>query len=139
MFQRILVPVDLTEKSMAAVDLAFELATESKANVTLLHVIETIEHVTFDEMKDLYKRLEDSARQGLKEFSERFADAGLKVTCEVTYGHRTRGIIQFVMNNSMDLVIMASHRIDPDRPGHDWSTISYGVAVLAPCAVLLVK
>jgi hypothetical protein len=34
---------------------------------------------------------------------------------------------------------MASHRIDPDRPGHDWSTISYGVAILAPCNVLLVK
>jgi nucleotide-binding universal stress UspA family protein len=139
MFQRILVPVDLTEKSLAAVDLAFELATQSRASVTLLHVIETIEHATFDEMKGLYKRLEDSARTGLEEFSERFADAGLNVACEVIYGHRTRDIIEFAVKNSTDLIIMASHRIDPDRPGHDWSTISYGVGVLAPCAVLLVK
>jgi hypothetical protein len=38
-----------------------------------------------------------------------------------------------------DLIIMASHRIDPDRPGHDWSSISYTVAILSPCPVLLVK
>jgi nucleotide-binding universal stress UspA family protein len=139
MFQRILVPVDLTQKSLAAVDAAFELSKKSKARVDLLHVIETVEHVTFDEMQDLYRRLESSARKGLKEFSQRFADQGLNVTCDVTYGHRTRGIIEFAINNSVDLIIMASHRIDPERPGHDWSTISYGVAVLAPCAVLLVK
>src|SRR5262249_9497363 len=27
---------------------------------------------------------------------------------------------------------MASHRIDPERPGHDWSSISYAVAILSP-------
>jgi nucleotide-binding universal stress UspA family protein len=139
MFQRILVPVDLTEKSRAAVEIAIALAMQSQASVDLLHVIETVEHVTFDEMKDLYNRLEVSARKGLEEFSQRFADEGLSVTCDVTYGHRTRGIIEFAISNRTDLIIMASHRIDPDRPGHDWSTISYGVAVLAPCTVLLVK
>jgi nucleotide-binding universal stress UspA family protein len=68
MFKRILVPVDLTEKSLAATDVAFDLARQFKAQVTLLHVIETIEHVTFDEMKGLYNRLEASARKGLQEF-----------------------------------------------------------------------
>jgi universal stress protein F len=139
MFQRILVPVELTEKSLAAVDRAFNLATQLKSHVTLLHVIETIDHVTFDEMKDLYKRLEKSARKGLTEFAERFAAQGLGVERVVTYGHRTQGIVDFAIENSADLIIMASHRIDPDRPGHDWSTISYGVAILAPCNVLLVK
>jgi nucleotide-binding universal stress UspA family protein len=139
MFQRILVPVDLTEKSLTAVDVALAMSKESRAHVDLLHVIETVEHVTFDEMKDLYKRLESSARKGLKEFSQRFVDEGLDVACDVTYGHRTGGIIEFAMNNGVDLIVMASHRIDPDRPGHDWTTISYGVAVLSPCAVLLVK
>jgi nucleotide-binding universal stress UspA family protein len=139
MFRRILVPVDLTEKSMAAVDVAFELAKQSKADVTLLHVIETIEHVTFDEMKGLYKRLENSARKGLEEFSERFKTARLNVDAAVTYGHRTRGIVSFAIDNKCDLIILASHRIDPDRPGHEWTTISYGVSILAPCAVLLVK
>jgi nucleotide-binding universal stress UspA family protein len=139
MFQRILVPVDLTEKSLAAVDLAFGLAQSLKSEVTLLHVIETIEHVKFDEMKDFYTRLETSARKGLTEFSERFEDEGLKVDRLVTYGHRTQVIVETAIANQADVIIMASHRIDPDRPGHDWSTISYGVAILAPCHVLLVK
>lgn len=139
MFQRILVPVDLTERSQTAVDLALEFAKSAKAEVTLLHVIETIEHVTFDEMKDLYKRLEISARKGLKEFAERFEVKRLKVEQLVTYGHRTRGIIETAVSCQADLIIMASHRVDPDRPGHGWSSISYGVAVMAPCNVLLVK
>lgn len=139
MFQRILVPVDLTAKSLAAVDLAFDLAQSFKSEVTLLHVIETIEHVTFDEMKDLYHRLETSARKGMKEVTERFEDEGLKVDRLVTYGHRTQGIVETAIASQSDLIIMASHRIDPDRPGHDWNTISYGVAILAPCHVLLVK
>lgn len=139
MFNRILVPVALTEKSLGAVDVAFNLARQFKSQVTLLHVIETIEHVTFDEMKGLYDRLEASARKGLQEFSERFEAEGLNVDRLVTYGHRTQGIVETAIANQSDLIILASHRIDPDRPGHDWATISYGVAILAPCHVLLVK
>jgi nucleotide-binding universal stress UspA family protein len=139
MFQRILVPVDLTEKSVAAVDLACELALQSRAEVTLLHVIETIEYIAFDEMKDFYERLEKSAQKGLKEVAERFEVQGLRAERAVVYGHRTKEIVDFAINNRADLIVMASHRIDPDRTGHDWSSISYAVAILAPCRVLLVK
>jgi len=139
MFQRILVPVDLSQKSVAALDTAYELATLSGADVTLLHVIETIEHVAFDEMKDFYRRLEKSAQDGLQEFAERFASAGLKVQPVIIYGYRSKQIVEFAVNNRTDLIVMGSHRVDPDRPGHDWSTISYAVGILAPCPVLLVK
>ena len=139
MFHRILVPTDLTGKSMAAVDLAYEFATQSRAEVILLHVIETIEHVQFEELKPFYERLENSAQRGLEEFSERFVANKLKVDQVVIYGHRTKEIVDFAVQNRMDLIIMASHRIDPDRPGHDWSSISYAVAILSPCPVLLVK
>jgi nucleotide-binding universal stress UspA family protein len=139
MFRRILVPIDLTEKSLAAVDLAYELTTHYGASVFLLHVIETVEHVQFDELKPFYQRLEASANKGLMEFSERFISQNLPVERALVYGHRTQEIINYAMANSIDLIIMASHRIDPDRPGHDWSSISYSVAVLSPCAVMLVK
>jgi len=139
MFKRILVPMDLTKKSMAAVDLALELASKSSAHVILHHVIETVEHVAFDEMKDFYCRLETSARKGLQELAERFEGVGVKVDQLVTYGHRTQGIVDAAIANRADLILMASHRIDPELTGHDWSTISYGVAILAPCNVMLVK
>ena len=139
MFERILVPVDLSEKSMAAVDVAFEMAAQSESEVTLLHVIETVEHVSFDEMKDFYARLEASAKAGLQECAEQFVAEDMPVEEVVVYGHRTKQIVDYAVKNRTDLIIMASHRIDPDRPGHDWSSISYAVAILSPCPVLLVK
>src|SRR5262245_17812776 len=139
MFHRILVPVDLTQKSLSAVDAAYELAGQSNAEVTLLHIIETIEYIQLDELKSFYDRLENSARKGLKEFAERFVENNLRVEQSIVYGHRTQAIIDFAIQNRFDLIIMASHRIDPERPGHDSSSISYSVAILSPCPVLLVK
>ena len=112
---------------------------KKQAKVTLLHVIETIEHVQFDELKPFYQRLEKSARKGLQDFSERFVLNKLQVDQALVYGHRTKQIVDFAIENRTDLIIMASHRIDPDRLGHDWSSISYAVAILSPCPVLLVK
>jgi nucleotide-binding universal stress UspA family protein len=139
MFQRILVPVDLTKKSLAAVDQAYEFAKQSGAEVILLHVIETIEHVQFEELRPFYQRLEDSASKGMQEFAERFVANNLKIDRILVYGHRTQEIVNYAIENRVDLIIMGSHRIDPDRPGHEWSSISYSVAIVAPCAVMLVK
>jgi len=139
MFKRILVPVDLTQKSRTAVNLAYEFAVQSGAEVILLHVIETIEHVQFDELKPFYERLERSAQKGLREFSERFLDKHLKIDQVLVYGHRTEQILDYAVQNDVDLIVMASHRVDPDRPGRDWSTISYAVAVMSSCPVLLMK
>jgi len=139
MFKRIVVPVDLTERSLAAVDAAFNLAQKMESEVILLHVIETIEHIQIDEMKPFYERLATSAQAGLLEFSERFEAEDFPVERALLYGHRTGSIIDFAIERQADLIIMASHRIDPDRPGHDWSSISYAVAILSPCPVLLVK
>jgi universal stress protein A len=139
MFYRILVPVDLTEKSLAAVDLARKCADESGAEVILLHVIETVEHVEFDELKAFYERLENSSRKRLEILAESFAAKHLKVDQVIVYGHRTREIVNYAKTKSADLIIMASHRIDPDRPGYSWSSISYAVAILSPVPVLLVK
>src|SRR5262245_45879799 len=136
MFQRILVPVDLTGKSLAAVDLAYEFAVKMGSEVILLHVIETIEHIRFEELKTFYERLEASARGGLTEFSERFEANELRVEQALLYGNRTQKIVDYAIESRADLIIMASHRIDPDRPGHDWSSISYSVAILATCPVL---
>jgi nucleotide-binding universal stress UspA family protein len=124
---------------LPALDAAFAFAQRMGSEVILLHVIETIEHIEINEMKSFYERLATSARVGLQEFSARFDAENLPVERAVIYGHRTGDILAFAIQKQVDLIILASHRVDPERPGHDWSSISYAVAILSPCPVLLVK
>jgi len=141
------IEVDVSELMVGMSIRVKDLATNPKwktvtdQEVMLLHVIERIEHLDteFDELKPFYDRLAKSARKGLLEFSERFVADSVKVVDAIMYGKRTQEIVRFAIENNADLIIMASHRIDPDRPGHDWSSISYVVAILAPCPVLLAK
>jgi nucleotide-binding universal stress UspA family protein len=139
MFKRILVPLDLSEKSLKAADVAYDFAAKFGSKVVLLHVIETIEHMTFDELKPFYSQLEKSARTGLQKVAERFLTKRLAVDQSVVYGHRTKEILDCAARESVDLIVMASHRIDPNPRGHESSSISYAVAILSPCPVLLVK
>jgi nucleotide-binding universal stress UspA family protein len=139
MFERILVPVDLSQKSLKSVDMAYDFAARFGAEVVLLHVIETIEQLDFAELKTFYDRIEKTARKGLSELAERFVSNKLRVDQIVIYGHRIHAIVDYAMQNRIDLTIMASHRVDPEWPGRDWSSISYAVAILSPTPVLLAK
>src|SRR5262245_49415078 len=136
MFKRMLVPIDLSQKSLAAVDRAFELAVHFGSEVILMHVIETIEHVEFDELKEFYRRLETDAKKQMNELSARFIERKLNIDEALVYGHRTREIVDYATARHVDLIVMSSHRIDPEHAAHDWTSISYAVAILSPCPVL---
>jgi nucleotide-binding universal stress UspA family protein len=131
--------VDLSERNRIAVDIAHELAKQSAARIILIHVIETIEYISYGELRDFYGRLERSAREGMKELSEGFAGDGIEAETVIVFGKRHDEIIKYAIENQVDLIVMGSHRVDPDRPAANFGSISYRVAVLAPCAVLLVK
>ncbi|MEE8446295.1 MAG: universal stress protein [Gemmatimonadota bacterium] len=138
MFQRILVPVDLTQKNTHAVETARDLAAESGGTVTLLHVIETLD-LPFEELEGFYARLEEKARRAMEEMAEPLQEAGLSFARRVSYGRRAEEIVDFAAEEDSDLIILSSHRIDLENPGSSWTTLSYKVAILAQCPVLLVK
>lgn len=138
MFTDILVPVDLTEKNGRAVEVALELGRQSEARVTLLHVIETID-LPFEELEQFYGRLEQKAAAGMEELAAPLLQSGRTVERCVAYGSRSREIIDHAENHGTDLIIMSSRVIDPSNPTQDWATLSYKVAILARCPILLVK
>ena len=142
MFRKILLPVDFTEKNEAALASAIEIAGRSDgepSEVTLLHVIETVEHIEFDEMADFYRGLETRAAARLFAMEERFQGAGIRVRHEILYGKRAETIVRFAEEQGMDLMILSSHKVDRDHPALGWGTISYRIAIVARCPVLLVK
>jgi nucleotide-binding universal stress UspA family protein len=137
MFKRILVPVDFTPKNRRALRLAVEMARPERATITLLHVIERIELVPDAELRGFYQKLEGLARRQLAAMAASLAKRGCTVRQRTLRGSRVAEIVKSAA--SMDLVMLASHRVSPRRLPRGWDTLSYRVAVLAPCPVLLVK
>jgi nucleotide-binding universal stress UspA family protein len=139
MFTKILVPVDLTDSNRAAIEVASQLAAPDNGSVTLLHVIETIADAPFEDMKDFYQRLEEKARKAMVDLAAPLTVTGKQVDQQITYGIRTREIVGYAEEHDMDLIVLSSRQLDPERPEKTWTSISHQVAVLARCPVLLVK
>jgi nucleotide-binding universal stress UspA family protein len=139
MFRQLLVPLDFTAKNEAAVTIALETARRDGAEVTLLHVIETIEHVDFDEMADFYRKLEARAAAKLQVLTDRFTTAGVRARYEIVYGRRVGSILEQAVSEKTDLIVLSSHLVDRAHPALGLGIISYQVAILAGCPVLLVK
>ena len=142
MFRKILVPVDFTEKNEAALSSALEIAGRSdgeESEIALLHVVETIEHIDFEDMGDFYRGLETRAAAKLFAMEERFRRAGVRVRHEILFGKRAETVVRYAEDHAMDLVILSSHQVDRDHPALGWGTISYRIAIVVRCPVLLVK
>ncbi|MEZ6132465.1 MAG: universal stress protein [Planctomycetaceae bacterium] len=141
-FHHILIPVDAVPKDNAAIDIAFELAVENKARVSLLHVIQTIstgEDSPDHETQQFYDRVQQRLEVDMERLSQRFADAKLAVDARIRVGDRLEEIVGFAEPHGVDLIVMSSHRIDPNRLAETWGTLSYKVSVLCECPILLVK
>jgi len=137
-FERILVPADLTERNRQAVEMARSVVAEN-GRIYLLHVIETIPGLSVDDEKEFYDKLEKKASEFLSELGSTLMEPGIEWTAEVVYGSRARTILEEARKLRADLIVVSSHRIDTERAGQGLGTLSYQVGVLAACPVLLVK
>jgi nucleotide-binding universal stress UspA family protein len=139
MFDKILVPVDFSERGDAAIAAVIDLAAGSNTTVRLFHVIEAISGIRVDEEEGFFERLEGQARRVLERHGRRLAEAGIEWDSEVVYGSRVRQIVARAEAMEADLILLASHRLRPEVPGGGWGTLSYQVAILSDRSVLLVK
>ena len=138
MYQRILLPVDLTAKNAPAVEAAESLIDPKNGAITILHIIERLD-APMEDLADFYQELEDSSRSKMEKASQPLRDAGLPVELHIRYGKRVPEIVKFAEESSADLVVISSHRIDPEDPSRTWMTISHHLAVLITRPVLIVK
>ena len=139
MFKNILVPTDLTEKTQNALEIAFKVCPDGECQVTLLHVIETIEDTDDEEFQPFYEKLKKRASKRMLRMVDRLGSRQKNIRREIRYGKRVSEIVGFALENASDLIVLSSHRIENIHPTVGWATISYRVAILAPCFVLMVK
>jgi universal stress protein A len=138
MFKKILIPVDFTSKNKRAIEAASEIASTSNAEVTFLHVIEKIDLLTSTEVQRFYAQLKRSAESKIRKLTKMLGKRA-NVKTSIMLGNRGEEIVRYAMENRIDLIVMASHKINPTNLNKGWGTLSYKVAILSQCPVLLVK
>lgn len=139
MFKNILVPTDLSTKSVKALDIAIKLGSESNSKITLLHVIETIEDVDYEEFGEFYEKLKARAEKKMDEMIHDKKMEQVNISREIAFGKRVKEIVRFAYENGIDLIILSSHKIEKIDAAEGWATISYRVGILAHCPVMMVK
>ena len=138
-FQHILVPIDLSDRNARTLRTALALAVQSRARVTLLHVVQEVVSIPPREIRPFYQRLLAASRRRLAKAARSFAAQGLAVQTKVFVGEPAREIVRLTGAAKIDLVVMGSHKIDPADRGQAWGTTSYKVGIFCQCPILLVK
>src|SRR5579864_8852093 len=119
-FERILFPVDFSERSRATAPFVKAMATRFHSEVSLMHVVEvptawygTPEAGAFDALIDISTMLEDR-RGALQNF---LADelAGIPVQRSVQSGDPALHITQYARQKKVDLIMMPTHGYGPFR------------------------
>jgi nucleotide-binding universal stress UspA family protein len=138
MFHKVLVPVDLTDRHRPALGLAAKLA-ETDGDIILLHVVEPIRGLSREEEPTFYQRLERKAGAHLNQLLDHLKGLGRTGRPVVLVGERIPEVLRYAQEHGVDLMVLTSHPVGPDKPGGGWGTMSYLLGIAAQCPVLLVK
>jgi nucleotide-binding universal stress UspA family protein len=144
--KKILVPTDFSDHSAKALERALDIAKQNNSELIMLHVIQqdvqscTVDYCfSEDEMERLEKNMLEGAKDLLHKELARFPLAReVKISTEVLQGVPYEEILKFQVQNSVDLIVIASH----GRSGitkYFLGSVSSNVLKGAKCEVLLVK
>jgi nucleotide-binding universal stress UspA family protein len=146
MFRHILVPTDFSKKHINPLEIAMNLAAKYNGVIHLLHVVEIIadttfteEDTTFTEYEDFYIKLEKRAQKLMSALIAPYQGKAVQIIPCIAYGNRVQEILKFIKKNKIDLIIMNSHKVEVKDPMQSWGTISYKVALLSDCPIMLAK
>lgn len=147
MFKNILVPVDGSEHSLKALELAGDLAEKYECDLTALHVRSkeiSEEFRAYIEVEYTEKEREDMAGI-LKKTGDKLINALIKKTrlikspqTVVLYGDPAENIINYVKVNNIDTVVMGSRGMS-DLKGLLVGSVSHKVSNLIECTCIMVK
>jgi nucleotide-binding universal stress UspA family protein len=144
--KKILVPMDFSASSMAALATASNLAQQFGSELYLLHVIPMLPIVTGMEFPTaFYPRQEflaDAEMDSEKRFTDfvaNLATQGVTATSKVEVGNDVVGnVLMFLERERADLLVISTHGMSGWRPVV-FGSIAEKVVQLAECPVLLLR
>jgi nucleotide-binding universal stress UspA family protein len=143
----ILLPTDFSEHSMLANRYAISLAKEYKAELIVLHVIESVAELSLTSGIDLpsyntasiyYDELLKTAQRRIKDICKEAIEHGVNVSDRIIYGNPKHEILDLADSEQLDMIIMGTH----GRKGFSRfinGSVAEAVVRHAPCSVLSVK
>jgi nucleotide-binding universal stress UspA family protein len=138
--KHILVPTDLSDCSLDALEYAAVVARQSKASLELLHVLEPVYYgldFTFEHAGEREKKRKHIA-QALEDLSADFSKAGIIIKTCIRGGMPSDTILEYVQTSASDLIIMGTH----GRRGLSHlvtGSVTEAVLRRGPCPVLAVR
>ena len=109
--KRILVPTDFSDCSLDALEYAAVVASQSKASVELLHVLEPVYYgldFTFEHVGERERKRKQMA-QVLEDVSADLSKAGIIIKTCIRGGMPPDTILEYVQTSASDLIIMGTH------------------------------
>ena len=139
---KILVPVDFSPSSRAAVNSAADLAQHFGAAIHLVHVIPMFPATTFPDFIPENKFLEEMTKDAERHFAAAKADLtgkGIKVTSSVEIGDDVASaVLEAVEHEKADMVVISTHGLTGWHP-LVFGSIAEKVMKLVACPVLLLR
>jgi universal stress protein A len=137
--KKILAPTDFSPYSTQALDYAALIAKSFKAEITLMHIIESPTYSITDTLiwVDHSEALKTTASALLENLSKELAKKGLSVATYLVTGIPYREIVKKSQQDKVDLIVMGTH----GRTGMEHlllGSVAEKVLRLAPCPVLTV-
>jgi nucleotide-binding universal stress UspA family protein len=139
---KILVPVDFSPSSHAALESAAELALHFGAAIQLVHVIPMFPTTTFPDFFPEAKFQEEVRNEAERHFAAASADLtakGIKVASSVELGDDVASaILEVAEREKVDLVVISTHGLTGWHP-LVFGSIAEKVMKLVACPVLLLR
>ncbi|MEM3578764.1 MAG: universal stress protein [Candidatus Bathyarchaeia archaeon] len=154
MFSRILVPLDGSEHSIRALNIAIQIAKKFKGKITLIHIysvsvrpVVVPEPATFApgipmmapaEYSRVAEAIKEAGTRILAEGAEKVKAEGVEAETILREGHTVHEIVRAAEEGKFDLIVMGARGLSRIKE-IILGSVSEGVIRNAPCPVLVTK
>jgi nucleotide-binding universal stress UspA family protein len=135
MFERILLPLDISEASEIALPYTEELAGKLGSEI-ILHYVRESNHEELEHFfLDYLNRLAETIKQNIKTKTGK----EVKITTKVSTGEPSQNICELVTQNSIDLIVMTSVSVSGLKIGKTLGSVADHVCHTVPVPVMLLR